>query len=579
MIKKLVLKNFKSIKDETYEFENFDLIVGGNNSGKSTILQALAIWQYCVDQFKAAEERKGNRGVQVTLPNFTALPLPEFALLWTDKSTKGKDKNAKPKNNTQKNIYIEINVYWYDEGNKEKNFCVQLYYQSPQTIYANPESGWDNFRKLSVSQYFPKVVYVPTFSGLEPYEKWMDEGNIRQQVGKAQPGSVLRNLLYRATEDTNNDWKEIQERVQEWFDIDIQKPDYTKGKSTEIKVEYKRAKKSFDIISEGSGFHQILTLLASIYGYKNVTTILLDEPDAHLHVNLQKKIVKYFVRRAEDKQLQFLIATHSEEFIKNVETSSILSVLSGKPKRINEKQNAVFALAELENNDIVRVRTSKFPLVLYLEGEDDERILSAWAKNLEIKWYNDFTCSFLKGGNKSVMKDTAKDHCKALKQYIPNVKKIVLLDRDKDEEPQTKGEPWYNEWNRKHIESYLLVPEVWKRAVAYKLKEEYGNAELFIGQYNDTIDHFFSSENIMLPPAKTWKNVDAKLFKTLDAKTMLFESENSLRKKILDLDTRLKINRTDIASAMKEEEMHEDIINFFNKMEDVYNKVKHETQQ
>ena len=46
MITKLVLKNFKSVATETYEFTGFDLRVGRNNSGKSTILQAMAIWQY-----------------------------------------------------------------------------------------------------------------------------------------------------------------------------------------------------------------------------------------------------------------------------------------------------------------------------------------------------------------------------------------------------------------------------------------------------------------------------------------------------------------------------------------------------
>ena len=84
MIQKLILKNFKKVKEEEFIFNNFDLIVGANNSGKSTALQALAIWQFCVDQFNLSK-RKGSRGIQVVLPNFTALPLPEFNLLWNDR--------------------------------------------------------------------------------------------------------------------------------------------------------------------------------------------------------------------------------------------------------------------------------------------------------------------------------------------------------------------------------------------------------------------------------------------------------------------------------------------------------------
>jgi len=75
MITKLVLKNFKSVSHETYEFTDFDLLVGRNNCGKSTILQAMAIWQFCVDEFRRTT-RRGKTGIQVVLPNFTVLPVP-----------------------------------------------------------------------------------------------------------------------------------------------------------------------------------------------------------------------------------------------------------------------------------------------------------------------------------------------------------------------------------------------------------------------------------------------------------------------------------------------------------------------
>ncbi|NTV68322.1 MAG: AAA family ATPase, partial [Chlorobaculum sp.] len=51
MITRLTLKNFKNVQEQIYDFTQFDLLVGRNNSGKSTVLQALAIWQYCIDEF------------------------------------------------------------------------------------------------------------------------------------------------------------------------------------------------------------------------------------------------------------------------------------------------------------------------------------------------------------------------------------------------------------------------------------------------------------------------------------------------------------------------------------------------
>lgn len=85
MITKLTLRNFKSVGKQSYDFTYFDLLVGRNNSGKSTVLQALAIWQFCVDEFHRSKQG-GSKGIQVVLPNFTALPLPEFNLLWKDRT-------------------------------------------------------------------------------------------------------------------------------------------------------------------------------------------------------------------------------------------------------------------------------------------------------------------------------------------------------------------------------------------------------------------------------------------------------------------------------------------------------------
>ena len=170
------------------------------------MLQALGIWQYCVDQFKRTK-RSGGRGIQIVLPDFTALPLPEFILLWKDKTERKSIKQENGKNKPDF-ILIEIGVYWNStigEGIKEESLIIQLRYQSPQSIYAIPTTGFNEFRTLNNSKGFPQIVYVPPFSGLEPIEKWQDDGNIRQNVGKGQPGSVLRNLLHRVIDKRNSE--------------------------------------------------------------------------------------------------------------------------------------------------------------------------------------------------------------------------------------------------------------------------------------------------------------------------------------------------------------------------------------
>jgi hypothetical protein len=73
-----------------------------------------------------------------------------------------------------------------DLGEKEeKEFGVSLRYQSPQSVYAAPQGGWAKFKELAEKKKMPKIVYVPPFSGLEPFEEWRDDSILKRQVGRA----------------------------------------------------------------------------------------------------------------------------------------------------------------------------------------------------------------------------------------------------------------------------------------------------------------------------------------------------------------------------------------------------------
>ncbi|MBI5206901.1 MAG: AAA family ATPase, partial [Candidatus Firestonebacteria bacterium] len=279
-IKSLTLKNFKSIKEETYEFTDFDLLIGRNNSGKSSILQALAIWQYCIDEFRRSK-RSGKSAIQFVLPNFTPMPLPKFALLWyqqTDRKNVKTDKGNKPEL-----FFIEIDVIWNvknkDNEFIEKHFGVTLRYHSHQSIYAGPCEGWDTFKEIEKENLFPNILYVPPFSGFEASEQRKDISVVKMQVGKFQPGSVARNILLRVfsekadsaspTEKNKSRWDKLNQIIKDLFSIDLLNPQYREGQDTLITCEHMQSedKKKYDLISGGTGFHQTLLLLSSIYAF------------------------------------------------------------------------------------------------------------------------------------------------------------------------------------------------------------------------------------------------------------------------------------------------------------------------
>lgn len=580
MITQLTLRNFKSVGDQRYKFTNFDLLVGRNNSGKSTVLQSLAIWQFCVDEFHRAK-RSGNTGIQIVLPNFTALPVPEFNLLWKDRTDR-----AYPTDETgakkQKFILIEILLEWSASGGATEEFGVELRYHSPQTIYAIPAGGWKAFRDCEEKGKLPRIAYVPPFSGLEPAEKWLDKAPIRQQVGKGQPGSVLRNLLLQVwrppAEDDGaleqaglakrppapTDWIELTSVVKRWFSVELIPPQYDSAKDVYIGVEYKQNGKTYDLISGGSGFHQTMTLLAFLYGYQP-TTILLDEPDAHLHVNLQREILDYFKKKSAEKGVQFLIATHAEEFAKGVDAHQILSLLKQVPTRIESTPAVLRAMSDVSNEDIARLAGA--PYMVYVEGESDERILRGWAEQCGALPVMDKLCfKVMGGGNKQGMKEQADIHFAALGQIVPGVKRLMLFDFDDADKAfhPPEDNPALVEWKRKNIENYLLVPPAWRRVALQVMGSP--EADLFTKPVLQAIDAFFADQNIMLAPGKTWRTVTANIFQVVDGKRILFEDSESLFHTLRKGDPSVEVLRERVATAMTADEIHEDVHRFFAKL-------------
>ena len=347
--------------------------------------------------------------------------------------------------------------------------------------------------------------------------------------------------------------------------MDIREPKYESDKDVYITVEYRQNKENYDIIAGGSGFHQTLTLLAFMYGYP-LTTILLDEPDAHLHVNLQREILDYFKRKSLERNMQFLIATHAEEFARGVDASQIVSLLSQVPKRIQSAPEVLRAMAEVRNEEIAQLMTS--PYILYVEGETDERILRAWAVQCRAQGAMEKVYfKTMGGGDKRTMKTRADEHFAALQQIIPEVSRLMLFDHDENNSAfhPPLDNPALAEWGRKNIENYLLVPDAWKRAALRQMKLDSDDLP-FAEPALKAIQEFFADQNLTLPPGKTWRNVTANVFSVVDGKRILFENNESLFHQLRNGAPPLEILRDGVAMSMNADEIHEDVHYFIGKL-------------
>lgn len=88
-IESITLKNFKKFTSKTIKFhQGLSLLVGGNNEGKSTILHALAVWEFCktflvINKGQGAlQDMQHIDGVGLNIDEFTPINIPDLKYLW-----------------------------------------------------------------------------------------------------------------------------------------------------------------------------------------------------------------------------------------------------------------------------------------------------------------------------------------------------------------------------------------------------------------------------------------------------------------------------------------------------------------
>ncbi len=457
MITELTLHNFKRFGDLTFNIPGHVVLAGPNNTGKTTLLQALATWSLALERWRTANDfnpRKGYVRVPMTRSMFSAVPLRNFELLWNERKYAGR---------------VEIGVR-LDDG---RHIVMELESDSAEQIYVKPRNDV-NPEHLRLAP--PRMAYVPPMTGLSVDEPVYQRPKIDQLLGQGRPGEVIRNLLLQTFQDTPA-WERLTDVIRRLFSFDLLPPD---GSGAEIVAEYQRvyepgvATPRLDIASAGSGFQQVLLLMTFLHA-KPGTVLLLDEPDAHLHVILQDAIYHELKSVAERDGSQLIAATHSEVIIDAVEPTELF-VMLGEPRQMattDERRALIRSLKVLDNADLMRAMVA--PGVLYVEGHTDLALLREWARILSHKVAMQLLEPLLfwrptvwepRNGASGIK---ARDHFEALQLLRPGLPGLVLLDGD--DNPNIPDTPITGQglqrlrWRRYEIESYLFHPEALARYV------------------------------------------------------------------------------------------------------------------
>lgn len=475
MIRRVTIRNFKRFREQAFELADSVVLAGPNNAGKSTLLQAIAIWRFGLERWVA--QRSGGRavtrsGVAIPRADITAVPLREMNLLWEDRRVTG------PRGMSGSRRLIEIIVAGQTDG-ASWTCGLELQYANPELVHARPldaksldPEALRSFPPAETRQL--NIVHVPPLSGIERDEPRRDRGMQDLLVGQGRPGEILRNLLLEIAESDEEGWRALQDHIRDLFQIELIKPSYAPAQPY-IVCEYKEPGHSrpLDLSNAGSGTLQVLLLFGFLYA-RPATVILLDEPDAHQHVILQKQVYDLVRRVARERGGQVIAATHSEVVLNATEPARVIGLFGEEPRTLDsetERDQLREALKRVTTTDLLLAREAG--AVLYVESETDQRILTEWARILDHPARSFFERPFVHWlGGRSL--GEAKAHFFAMRSAFPTLRGLCLLDGDNRDEPDaetTSAGLHVLRWRRYEIENYLLQPEAIKRFVDFPLRD------------------------------------------------------------------------------------------------------------
>lgn len=572
-------------RDTTFELHpNMILLVGGNNSGKTTLLHALATWEFCKTVLIYEKSPKAllndfrGDGYGITIDDFTPINLPSFKSLWTNlTATSG--------------YTLSIKCYWDDNTGNEKFLEISLAL-AQERLYIKPTAS-----NLVEGDVLPKIAYLPTFAGIGSKEQWFPKAYRNKLIGQGLAGAILRNQIMelwlqniKLRNDRKNgrmrlsdaDLKYIRENdpydilnqyVFKVFQGVLYPKRFDPEFHTHVQINFRKGEikgKRFapfpkynerDIMMEGRGFLQWLSVLTFVLT-PDINVLLLYEPDSHLHCVLKSELFDDLKQIAAKQLKQVIVATHSSEVIKAFDYAEILSIIKGKPKYLTEEEGKCLVLSSLGTEFFPSLESLQRNKKAFLvENNSDAKFLEIFCNKFDT-WPDNITIWATATKHKE-----RKAFYNFLRNSITDLKVLSLNDRDnRNYSDITKSlhdnhcpndvhdgncELRCRTWRRWEMESYLVCPEAIARLVQKQSDDK--SYDVCLQEVKD----YISTLGIVVQA--DYKQSD----KTI-SNGVLFDRD--AKELVSPICSKFRITKYDIAKEMNTNEIFEDVRTLLNEI-------------
>ncbi|WAK04524.1 ATP-dependent nuclease [Methylobacter sp. YRD-M1] len=315
-LEKIKIQKFKRISSIELNLSPINYLVGGNNAGKSSVLQAI---HTAVTAAQTATELQWKI---ISDNQIKYCPTGNFADI---------GHNGPLENMSTGKRSIIIFEGKNDDG-EAAIYRIELYKGRNSGAGVERLGNYLGFGSHITKTNPPFSIYVPGLAGIPHFEEYKTQAIVIRKIAGGEANSVLRNVLFMLSRKKQLQFlKERMREVFPKFEIEINF-DHTKDQHIIVNASTRgsHSMKPLDLV--GTGVLQALQLFAYTILFEP-PLLLLDEPDSHLHPSNQQQLIKTLESISEHTNTKIILATHSRHMINNLpEDAKILWLEDGKLK-------------------------------------------------------------------------------------------------------------------------------------------------------------------------------------------------------------------------------------------------------
>ena len=516
----LEIRNFKRFgATQRIELDHPAVLIGPNNCGKTTAIQALALWSQAVREWqkkKGQAPPKERTSTSLNRLSIVSVPVQRTRYFWHNAAVRTGNRDIR--------LQIEVGVL---HDSRVEPVTMTFRNQGEDLVYCTPDAGTLARPDVIATAAALKIELLYPMSGLETEEPILQRGRIDVLLGQGQTAQVLRNLCLLVSQETPEHWTHITEWMDRLFHIELGRPAQTARGGIDLFYRQEAMREQLDIALAGRGLQQMLLVFAYLYSHAG-SVLLIDEPDAHLEILRQKQVYVLLRDLALENASQVILATHSEVILNEALDHNLTLLLAGRADDLAGKTDIKNTLKHYGAEHYIRARQRGY--VLYVEGSTDVEILRAlarktghaaaqvWDERINSFYVQD---SFSDGGVDAELARveggfglTPQQHFFALRSMLPELRGLALLDSDgRDRADSDDGGLRISYWRRYECENYIVTPDTLSRFA----RDRYGNAPpLFEGDL-DTIDEVLDA--LILEHVFEGREREFSLWKAADPET------------------------------------------------------------